>query len=136
VPARPPACRCPQISAKVDELLRLLAACPDEASKTLTCLTLATRMVSQCDSQVRPGAGPRAGWPRSLARRMGLALPGSHLTLVCLCCRRATLGLPNPKTVPEQVHWHPFTPIGQGFRPRTREASEPFSGRATGARPA
>ncbi|GBF94860.1 hypothetical protein Rsub_08032 [Raphidocelis subcapitata] len=41
-----------QISDKVDDLLRLLASCPDEATKTLTCLTLATRMVSQCDSQV------------------------------------------------------------------------------------
>jgi hypothetical protein len=56
-PSRP----LPQISAKVDELLRLLAACPDEASKNLTCLTLATRMVSQCDSQVgrRGGGGTR-----------------------------------------------------------------------------
>jgi hypothetical protein len=44
----------------VDDLLRLLASCPDEATKTLTCLTLATRMVSQCDSQVRGAADARS----------------------------------------------------------------------------
>lgn len=64
--ASPPA----QVTDKVDDLLKLLSSCPDEATKTLTCLTLATRMVSQCDSQVgwggvwagRGGAWAGAGW--------------------------------------------------------------------------
>lgn len=62
-PARKPARA--QVADKVDDLLRLLGSCPDEATKTLTCLTLATRMVSQCDSQVRGRRAARGGGGRS-----------------------------------------------------------------------
>jgi len=71
-PTRPP-----QISDKVEELLRLLTSCPDDATKTLTCLTLATRMVSQCDSQVgchvmRGDAGWMRGGALGLCLMVGL----------------------------------------------------------------
>ena len=95
-----------QISDKVDEALRLLASCPDAATKTLACLALATRVVAQCDSQVANCAA--FAFPLALACvRIGAAAPLFVDLLIAKLHRACIL------TVPKYYTYRPNSGVSE-----------------------